>query len=226
MDVLIIEDDKHISDLIGKTLTGVGYHCEYAYDGLTGEEMIDKRKWDIILLDLMLPEISGYELLEYITTIGIPVIIISAMGQVSDKIRGLRMGADDYLGKPFQVGELIARVEAVIRRTSSKDTVFTYRDVTVNLASRTVTKDGEDVPLAKKEFELLALLIENKNIAMSREQLYEHVWEEEYYGETRTLDNHIKRLRQKLDFEDVIKTVFRIGYRLEVLEDTEDEDIR
>ncbi|MEE3467305.1 MAG: response regulator transcription factor [Eubacterium sp.] len=225
MDVLIIEDDKNISDLIGKTLTGVGYHCESAFDGLQGEELIDRKKWDIILLDLMLPEISGYELLEYITTTGIPVIIISAMGQVSDRIRGLRMGADDYLSKPFQVGELIARVEAVIRRTSTKEPIFTYRDVTVNLASRTVTKNGEDVPLAKKEFELLALLIENKNIAMSREQLYEHVWEEEYFGETRTLDNHIKRLRQKLDFEDVIKTVFRIGYRLEVLEDTEDEDI-
>lgn len=219
MNILIIEDDANISKLIGKTLTGSGYHCEYAYDGLQGEEMVDKQNWDIILLDLMLPHVSGYELLEYIKTLSIPVIIISAMNQVSDRIRGLNMGADDYLSKPFQVGELLARVEAVIRRTKSHEEHFSYRGVEVNYASRTVTKDGVDVPLTIKEFDLLCMLINNKNIALSREQLYEQIWQEEYYGETRTLDNHIKRLRQKLGYEDVIRTVFRIGYRFEMTSD-------
>jgi DNA-binding response OmpR family regulator len=219
MDVLIIEDDRSIAELIKTTLSGYGYHCENAYDGQEGEDMLDTQKWDIILLDLMLPKISGYELLEYIsTTLKYPVIIMSAMNQVSDKIRGLRMGADDYLAKPFQIGELIARVEAVIRRTAPAGEIFSYQGVEVDSASRRVLKDGEEVPLTAKEFELLNLLIMNKNVAMSREALYEGVWKEEYFGETRTLDNHIKRLRQKLGYEDVIQTVFRIGYRMDVKE--------
>ena len=217
MDVLIIEDDRAISDLIKTTLTGYGYHCETAFDGEEGENMLDKQKWDIILLDLMLPKVSGYDLLEYISTdLKYPVIIMSAMNQVSDKIRGLRMGADDYLAKPFQIGELIARVEAVIRRTAPASDVFSYRGVEVYSDSRRVLKDGGEVPLTAKEFELLNMFIMNKNVALSREALYEGVWKEEYYGETRTLDNHIKRLRQKLGYEDVIQTVFRIGYRMDV----------
>ena len=216
MDVLIIEDDRAIAELIKTTLSGYGYHCENAYDGQEGEDMLDTQKWDIILLDLMLPKISGYELLEYIsTTLKYPVIIMSAMNQVSDKIRGLRMGADDYLAKPFQIGELIARV---IRRTAPAGEIFSYQGVEVDSASRRVLKDGEEVALTAKEFELLNLLIMNKNVAMSREALYEGVWKEEYFGETRTLDNHIKRLRQKLGYEDVIQTVFRIGYRMDVKE--------
>ncbi len=219
MNVLIIEDDRSISKLIGKTLTGQGYTCEYAYDGEEGENLFDKQSWDIVLLDLMLPKVSGYELLEYIQPTRTPVIIISAMNQVSDRIRGLKMGADDYLSKPFQIGELIARVEAVIRRTMPYDDTFSYKGVTVNRSSRQVMKDGKEVILAPKEYELLNMFILNKNVAMSREQLYEAVWKEEYLGDTRTLDNHVKKLRQKLEYEDVIKTIFRIGYRMEVMED-------
>ena len=219
MNVLIIEDDRSISKLIGKTLTGQGYTCEYAYDGEEGENLFDKQSWDIVLLDLMLPKVSGYELLEYIHPTRTPVIIISAMNQVSDRIRGLKMGADDYLSKPFQIGELIARVVAVIRRTMPYDDTFSYKGVTVNRSSRQVMKDGKEVILAPKEYELLNMFILNKNVAMSREQLYEAVWKEEYLGDTRTLDNHVKKLRQKLEYEDVIKTIFRIGYRMEVMED-------
>lgn len=219
MNVLIIEDDRDISKLIGKALTGLGYNCKFAYDGVEGEEMFDISGWDLVLLDLMLPKVSGYELLEYIRTTRTPVIIMSAMNQVSDRIRGLKMGADDYLSKPFQLGELIARVEAVIRRTMPYDDTFVYKGVTVNRSSRQVIKDGVEIALAPKEYDLLNLLIVNKNVAMSREQLYEAVWQEEYYGDTRTLDNHIKRLRQKLGYEDVIKTIFRIGYRMEVTEE-------
>ena len=216
MNILIIEDDRTISGLMGRTLTGAGYECGFAYDGQEAEELFDSHPWDLVLLDLMLPKVSGYDLLEYITPSKTPVIIVSAMGQVNDRIRGLKMGADDYICKPFQVAELLARIEAVIRRTAPSDDVFEFNGVIVNNSSRTVTKDGEDVSLTVKEFDLLNMLINNRNVALSRRQLYEYVWKEQYYGETRTLDNHIKRLRQKLGYEDVIKTVFGIGYRMEV----------
>ena len=219
MNILIIEDDRTISGLMGKTLTGSGYDCEFAYDGVEAEELFDSHPWDLVLLDLMLPKVSGYDLLEYITPTKTPVIIVSAMGQVGDRIRGLKMGADDYICKPFQVAELLARVEAVIRRTAQAEDVFEYEGVVVNKSSRTVTKCGEAVALTAKEFDLLNMLINNRNVALSRKQLYEYVWKEEYYGETRTLDNHIKRIRQKLGYEDVIKTVFGIGYRMEVAGD-------
>lgn len=216
MNILIIEDDRTISGLMGRTLTGAGYECGFAYDGQEAEELFDSHPWDLVLLDLMLPKVSGYDLLEYISPSKTPVIIVSAMGQVNDRIRGLKMGADDYICKPFQVAELLARIEAVIRRTAPSEDVFEYKGVIVNCSSRTVTKDGEAVSLTVKEFDLLNMLINNRNIALSRRQLYEYVWKEEYYGETRTLDNHIKRIRQKLGYEDVIKTVFGVGYRMEV----------
>ena len=218
MNILVIEDDKTISSLLGKSLTGAGYNCEFAYNGEEGEELFDRHPWDLVLLDLMLPKVSGYDLLEYMVPSGTPVIIISAMGQVNDRVRGLKMGADDYICKPFQVSELLARIEAVIRRTAPSDDVFEYKGVIVNSTSRTVTKDSEEVALTIKEFDLLSMLINNRNVALSRKQLYEYVWKEEYYGETRTLDNHIKRLRQKLGYDDVIKTVFGIGYRFDVSE--------
>ena len=218
MNILVIEDDKTISSLLGKSLTGAGYNCEFAYNGEEGEELFDRHPWDLVLLDLMLPKVSGYDLLEYMVPSGTPVIIISAMGQVNDRVRGLKMGADDYICKPFQVSELLARIEAVIRRTAPSDDVFEYKGVVVNSTSRTVTKDSEEVALTIKEFDLLSMLINNRNVALSRKQLYEYVWKEEYYGETRTLDNHIKRLRQKLGYDDVIKTVFGIGYRFDVSE--------
>lgn len=219
MNILIIEDDRTISGLMGRTLTGAGYECGFAYDGQEAEELFDSHPWDLVLLDLMLPKVSGYDLLEYISPSKTPVIIVSAMGQVNDRIRGLKMGADDYICKPFQVAELLARIEAVTRRTAPSEDVFEYKGVIVNNSSRTVTKDGEDIALTVKEFDLLNMLINNRNIALSRRQLYEYVWKEEYYGETRTLDNHIKRIRQKLGYEDVIKTVFGVGYRMEVVEE-------
>lgn len=143
-------------------------------------------------------------------------IVGSAMGQVKDRIRGLRMGADDYLSKPFQIGELLARVETVLRRTKRIQDKITIDDVTLDPVSRQVFKDGHQINLTVKEFDLLMELVGNKNVALSRARLYEAVWEEEYSGETRTLDSHIQRLRKKLVWNDRIVTVFRIGYRLEV----------
>lgn len=221
MKILIIEDERPINNLIRSTLTADGYSCDCAFDGKEGADLIEQRQYDLILLDLMLPEISGYDLLEYIRSLGniravqIPVIIISAMGQVQDRIRGLHLGADDYLCKPFQIGELAARVEAVLRRSGHSNEKIQIGDVLISPASRQVWKAGTPVELTVKEFDLLAELARHKNVVLSREKLYETVWQEEYTGETRTLDSHIQKLRKKLGWNGQIKTVFRIGYRLE-----------
>lgn len=215
--ILIIEDDAAISNLIKSALTREGYSCEIASDGLIGEQMFDSGSWDLVLLDLMLPGTSGFELIEYIKPSRTPVIVISAMNQTGDKIRGLKMGADDYIGKPFQIGELLARVEALLRRTSHTEKVFNYLDIEVNLDSRTVTKAGEQITLTTKEFDLLETFIRNKNIAISRSNLYEMVWNEPVMGDTRTIDNHVSSLRKKLGYDGLIQTVHGIGYRMDVI---------
>lgn len=168
-----------------------------------------------MLLDIMLPEIDGYELLEYIKPLGMPVIFITAKGAVQDRIKGLKLGADDYIVKPFQIGELLARVEAVLRRYGKINRKLTFADVEIDTVSRTVNKAGKTIDLTVKEFDLLVELVQNKNVALYRDRLYEKVWGVEFFGDTRTLDSHIQRLRKKLGWEKYIKTVFRIGYRLE-----------
>ena len=214
--ILIIEDDAAIAHLMESTLRRERYNTIWAADGVQGADLFETGHFDLILLDLMLPGISGFELLEYFVPSKVPVIIISAMGQVENRIKGLKMGADDFLVKPFQIGELLARVESVLRRTGKKDTTFSCEDVTVDCGSRVVLKSGQEVELTAKEFDLLTVLIRNKNVALSRCFLYESVWQEDYTGETRTLDNHIQRLRKKLGWNDKIQTVFRIGYRLKL----------
>jgi DNA-binding response OmpR family regulator len=215
MKILIVEDEKAISNLIYMNLTAEGYHCTCALDGRQAADLIETNHYDLILLDIMLPEVDGYELLEYIKPIGTPVIFITAKGTTNDKIKGLRLGAEDYLVKPFQIGELLARVEVVPRRYGKSDKQLTFKDVAINLDSRQVTKNGQPIDFTVKEFNLLVELIRNKNVALYRDRLYEKVWQEEFLGETRTLDSHIQRIRKKLGWEEYIKTVFRIGYRLE-----------
>lgn len=214
--ILIVEDEKPISNLIKLNLTSEGYLCKCAFDGIEAANIIEEEKFDLILLDIMLPGINGYELLEYIKPYKIPVIFITAKGTVENRIMGLKLGADDYIVKPFQIGELLARVEAVLRRVSSVDKTYEILGVTINPSSRSVMKEGEEIDLTVKEFDLLMELIRNKNIALYRNQLYEKVWQEEFMGDTRTIDLHIQRLRKKLGWENSIKIVFRIGYRLEV----------
>lgn len=213
--VLIVEDEKPISNLIKVNLTAEGYQCSCVFDGKTAADVIEKESFDLILLDIMLPEINGYELLEYIKPFEIPVIFLTAKSAVDDRIRGLKLGADDYISKPFQVGELLARVEAVLRRCGKAGKKLSFGDVEIDMESRVVCKAGEPVDLTVKEYELLVELIQNKNVALYRNRLYEKVWGEEFTGDTRTLDSHIQRLRRKLNWEERIKTVFRIGYRLE-----------
>jgi len=215
LNILIVEDEQAIANLIYVSLSDEGYRCTCAFDGKQGADLIEQENYDLILLDIMLPEIDGYELLESIKPLGTPVIFITAKGTVNDRIKGLKLGADDYLVKPFQIGELSARVEAVLRRYGKSEKQLVFADVSINTDSRQVTKDGLIVDLTVKEFDLLVELVRNKNVALYRDRLYEKVWGGEFAGETRTLDSHIQRLRKKLGWENRIKTVFRIGYRLE-----------
>ena len=214
--ILIVEDEQAIANLILMNLQAQGYQCTCAKDGVHAANLIEENSYDLILLDIMLPGIDGYELLAYIRPAGTPVIFITAKGELEDKIRGLQLGADDYIVKPFQVGELLARVDALLRRTGKKETEYNLFGVHVDTVSRTVYKNGEQIDLTVKEFDLLITLIRNKNVALYRDRLYESVWNEPFTGETRTLDSHIQRLRKKLGWDQYIKTVFRIGYRLEV----------
>ena len=213
--ILIVEDEPSIANLIYVNLSDEGYHCSCAFDGKQAADLIERQHFDLILLDIMLPEVDGYELLEYIKPLGTPVIFITAKGAVDDRIKGLKLGADDYLAKPFQIGELLARVEAVLRRYGKSEKQLTIANVNINTESRVVLVNEQPVDLTVKEFDLLVELVRNKNVALYRDRLYEKVWGEEFTGETRTIDSHIQRLRKKLGWDDRIKTVFRIGYRLE-----------
>lgn len=213
--ILIVDDEKPICDLIDLNLSAAGYCCRAVQDGLQAAELIEEEPFDLILLDIMLPGASGYDIMEYVRPMGIPVIFITAKHEVRDRVKGLKLGADDYLVKPFDVVELLARVEAVLRRYNKSNQVLTSDDVTVDVEARRVTKAGREVALTNKEFGLLVLFMRNKNVALFREKLYEKVWEEEYFGDSRTLDLHVQRLRKKLGWEKKLAAVYKVGYRLE-----------
>lgn len=216
LKILIVEDNISISELININLSRTGYECHVATDGKVAADLIESNVYDLILLDIMLPEIDGYELMEYIEPLGIPVIFITAKGSLKDKIKGLHMGADDYIVKPFEIEELIARMESVFRRVGKGKTVLTVENVQIDIISRTVKKGGEEISLTIKEFDLLVTLVQNKNIVLYRERLFEKIWGEDWEGNTRTIDLHIQRLRKKMDWANKIKTVFKLGYKLEV----------
>lgn len=212
--ILIVEDEIAIAELIEINLKQAGYECEYALDGEVAATKIEENKFDLILLDIMLPKIDGYELMEYIEPTGIPVIFISAKESVKDKIKGIKMGADDYIVKPFDISEVLARVEMVLRRYGKGSNQLTFQDIMIDLNTREVKKGGEVISLTPKEYELFVFLVQNKNNLLFREDLFEEVWLTEYVGNSRTLDLHIQRLRKKLDLKNEIKTVFRMGYKL------------
>ncbi len=214
--ILIVEDEKPISDLIKMSLLGEGYQCTCVYDGQAAADIIENETFDLILLDIMLPKIDGYELLEYIKLYRMPVIFITAKTEVNDKVKGLRAGAEDYISKPFEIIELLARVETVLRRYNKAVNIIAFDDIRIDTASRIVTKGGEPVSLTAKEFDLLLYLYQNKNKALYRTQIYAGVWGSDYLGASRTVDLHIQRLRKKLSLKKVLVPVYKIGYRLEV----------
>lgn len=213
LQILVVEDEHSISNLIKVNLTRAGYACDCAYDGLAAVDMLDKKPYDLVLLDIMLPGADGYEIMDYIAPLEIPVIFLTAKASVADRVKGLRMGADDYLTKPFEIIELLARVESVLRRYHKTEQVLTEGNLVIDTASRTVTKKGETISLTKKEFELLLLFVRNKNIALYRETIYERIWGGEYMGDSRTVDLHVQRMRKKAGLEEQIQTVYRVGYR-------------
>ena len=216
--ILIVDDEKPICDLIDFNLSAAGYQCRTVQDGIEALKVLDENRFDLILLDVMLPGVDGYDIMEYVRPMGIPVIFITAKYEVRDRVKGLRLGADDYLVKPFEVVELAARVEAVLRRYHKTERILTAGDVVVDLDGRKVTKNGIPVVLTNKEFGLLVLFIRNKNVALFRETLYEQVWQGEYTADSRTLDLHVQRLRKKLGWERLLAAVYKVGYRLEVSE--------
>ncbi len=216
--ILVVDDEKPICDLIDLNLSSAGYHCTTVQDGAEAIAIIEKEEFDLILLDIMLPGADGYDVMEYVRPLGVPVIFITAKHEVKDRVKGLKLGADDYLVKPFDVVELLARVEAVLRRYNKSDQRVTIGDVVVDVEARRVTRAGRPVILTNKEFGLLMLFVRNKNIALFREMLYEKVWEEDYLGDSRTLDLHVQRLRKKLGWEQNLVAVYKVGYRLEVSE--------
>lgn len=213
-EILIVEDEEAINELVRRNLTLVGHSCMSAMDGETALTMMSSHPFDLLILDIMLPKLDGFEVFKQ--SQNIPTIFLTARTNVQDRVKGLVMGADDYITKPFEMLELLARVEAVLRRTKKQEDSFVLGDLKVEFQGRKVYLKEQLVDCTPKEFELLEVLIKNRNIALSREKLLELVWGFEYEGETRTVDVHIQRLRKKLGLEKQIATVYKLGYRLEV----------
>lgn len=215
INILIVEDEKPISDLMRMSLNKAGYHCTCVHDGNAVIDVLENDHFDLILLDIMLPEVSGYELIEYIRPLRIPVIFITAKNQVSDIVKGLKMGAEDYIVKPFEIVELMARIEVVLRRYNKLDNVIEMCGLSIDTVSMTVAREGEVIPLTNKEYELLLLFVQNPGVALYKETIYERIWGGDYPCDSRTVELHVQRMRKKTGLENDIKTIKKIGYRLE-----------
>lgn len=214
--ILIVEDEETIAKMIAMNLEVAGYGTQIYDDGAVAEDaLVKNHDYDLALLDIMLPGKDGFELLEDMNRYQIPVIFLSAKDDVGSKIHGLKGGAEDYIVKPFEILELLVRIEKVLARTNKLSRVTRILDLEINYEEHTVRKNGQEVLLKPKEFDLLSVLVKNKNIAISRENLLRMVWGIDFMGETRTVDVHIGQLRKKLGLADHIKTISRIGYRLE-----------
>lgn len=214
--ILIVDDEKPIANLLRMSLTRAGYSCTSVYDGIAAADILENEVFDLILLDIMLPGADGFELMDYIRPLGIPVIFLTAKNDVSDRVKGLRLGAEDYIVKPFEIVELLARVEVVLRRYNKLDSVIEIGGLSIDTRSMRVTRDGVDIPLTIKEYGLVLLFAQNPGVALYRETIYERVWGGEYSGESRTVDLHVQRLRKKVGWETNLVSVHKVGYRLEV----------
>ena len=213
--ILIVEDDPAISRLIESNLTVAGYETTCALDGQQALERLKEQTFDLALCDIMLPELDGFELLPHMQRRHVPVIYVSAKADVASRVQGLRLGAEDYLVKPFDIMELLVRMEKVLARAEHPAKELTFEDVRIELDSRTVTRGGEMIPLKPMEFDLLCSFVRHPGMVLTRETLLRQVWGDAYIGETRTVDVHVASLRKKLDWTDRIITVYKIGYRLE-----------
>lgn len=215
--ILIVDDEEKIRELIRMNLELAGFTCFEAEDGDRALNLLDEINPDLVLLDIMLPSRNGYELAPSFINKNIPVIFLTAKDSVVDKVKGFKLGADDYITKPFESIELVARIEAVLRRSGKSSDNFSYKDVEVDFEKREVYLEKNKIEITAQEFELLEVLIKNKNMALSREKLLETAWGYDYLGDTRTVDMHVQRLRKKLNWDEVIVTVYKYGYRLEIV---------
>ena len=213
--VLIVDDERPIANLIKMSLTKAGYACTCVYDGLAAADILEKETFDLILLDIMLPGATGFELMDYIRPLGVPVIFLTAKGDIADRVHGLKIGAEDYIVKPFEIVELLARVEVVLRRYNKLASVIEIAGLSIDTRSMRVTRDGEEIPLTNKEYNLLLLFARNPGAALYRETIDERVWGGDYNVGSRTVDLHIQRLRKKVGWEDKLVSVHKVGYRLE-----------
>ena len=214
--ILAVDDEKPIAELLRLSLKQAGYECICAYDGIQAADLIEKETFDLIILDIMLPGIDGFELMEYIRTTQIPAIFLTAKNAVADRVRGLRLGAEDYMVKPFDVLELLARVEGVLRRHGKLQTILQIGDLQFNTLAMQVFRNGQEVPLTRKEYELALLFAQNRGVVLSKSTIYERIWGGEFPENTRTVELHIQRMKKKLGWSEKIRPVFGMGYRLEV----------
>ena len=212
--ILIVEDDKSINELMVRYLKITGHNCLTAFSGGEALSVIKQEKPDLILLDINLPDINGFEIIKLIS--GIPIIYVTARSAINDRVKGLDGGAEDYIVKPFDFQELIARVNVVLRRYGKEDHLRHLGETTIDLKNFKVYKNNSELNVTKQEFELLHALITNKNVTMTRQQLLNAAWGWDYEGDERTVDVHIQRLRKKLNLDSYIKTIYKIGYRLEI----------
>lgn len=214
--ILIVEDEEPIANLIRLSLSKEGYLCTCVYDGAEAADLLEENRYDLILLDVMLPGYDGFTLMEYIRPMEIPVIFITAKNSIDDRVKGLRAGAEDYIVKPFEIVELLARVDVVLRRCRKLDTIINIGGLSIDTYSRRVLKNNKEIRLTPKEYELLLLFAQNPCRAMYRETIYERVWGEEFQYGSKTVDLHVQRLRKKVGWEEQLQAVNKVGYRLEV----------
>ena len=211
-DIMIVEDEASIRQVLGMHLRLVGHRVREAQDAASARILYEEKAPDLALLDIMLPGEDGFSLGEYLIEKGVPVLFLTAKTAVPDRVRGLSMGAQDYILKPFEPAELLARVENILRRTKKEETSLTCGGLFIDFSARRVTLSGDEVTLTAMEFDLLSMLARRRNVAMSREELLYGVWGYDYAGETRTVDVHVQRLRSKIGAQ-YIETVYKYGYR-------------
>ncbi len=212
--ILIVEDERPIRNLIQRNLELIGHTCVGVGDGVSALEVMANERFDLMIFDIMLPGVSGYELIGHAN--GTPTIFVTAKEGINDRLKGLSLGADDYIVKPFEIQELILRVRAVLRRTKKDDKKLEFDDIVIDFSAKKVFKNGLEAILTPKEYSLLETLVLNRNIALSREKLINLVWGFDYEGDTRTVDVHIRQLRAKLGLTDRLKTLYKTGYRFEL----------
>lgn len=214
--ILVIEDEENIASFVKMELVYEGYEVDNSYDGKEGLEKALNGKYDLIILDLMIPNLNGLEVCRRVRKVkNIPIIMLTARDSVMDKVSGFQMGADDYVVKPFAIEELLARIEALLRRVNNNSefmNLIEFKDIVINIESRTVECNGKQINLTTKEYELLLYLVKNKNKVLTRDYLIENIWGYDYDGENNVVDVYIRHLRSKLNKDDYIQTVRGVGY--------------